>query len=291
MREPLIQLINTTLKVDNKKILDQVEMTVYRGELLVLMGGKSSGKTSVIEFLSGIKKPSQGMLELFGTYKLQKAKQKIGSLVQGIGFPPMLTVREIIYFVQSHFPEPMGMKDLLVEWELLADQKKLIKALSPEKNQILALALAFVGQPELLILDEPTTGLNEKWRKKVWKQLQKFVLNGGTVFLTTPYLDEAEVLGTRVFALNEGRVIIQDNFAELKAFVTIQKMTFECSKLPPLEGVMKQEQNQNHFTLYTRDADALMREMVEKNVPFRDVKITPLGVEEALRLLGEEKSK
>mgnify|MGYP001770888251 FL=1 len=147
------------------------------------------------------------------------------------------------------------------------------------------MALAFAGNPQAVFLDEPTTGLDVEARRGVWQAVRGYVEEGGTVLLTTHYLEEAEALATRVVVLHEGRVVAEGSVEEIKARVGVKRVRFQAPELPSLPGVVKAETQNGTHTLYTPEADRLVRTLVEEGIPFRSLEVLPVSLEEAFLVL------
>jgi ABC-2 type transport system ATP-binding protein len=211
---------DTVIKVEKLKksykdlvAVDQVSFTVKKGEVFTLLGLNGAGKTTTIEILEGIKKPDGGYVEIFGfdiTRQPKKIKEKIGVQLQDTDFYRELKVREICRQFANFYTDPMGTGELL-KWVNLEDKKDaMVRELSGGQRRKLALALALVNRPEIIFLDEPTSGVDVKTRHSLWELICDLKKRGLTVFLTTHYLEEAESISDRVAILHKGSMLAMD---------------------------------------------------------------------------------
>lgn len=193
--------------------VDQVSFTVKKGEVFTLLGLNGAGKTTTIEILEGIKKPDSGYVEIFGidiTRQPKRIKEKIGVQLQDTDFYRELKVREICRQFANFYTDPMSTGELL-KWVDLEDKRDaLVRELSGGQRRKLALALALVNRPEIVFLDEPTSGVDVKTRHSLWELICDLKKRGLTVFLTTHYLEEAESISDRVAILHKGRMLAID---------------------------------------------------------------------------------
>jgi ABC-2 type transport system ATP-binding protein len=196
--------------------LDGVSLELREGEVVALLGRNGAGKTTAVHLLLGLRRPDEGRARLFGRDpRRPAARRAVGATPQETGFSPTLTVREIVDLVRAHFPDPAPAGELLERFELSGDAGRQAGGLSGGKRRRLAVALAFAGRPRLVVLDEPTTGLDVESRRAVWAAVRDFAAGGGTVLLTTHHLDEAEQLASRIVVLHEGEVVADGTLEEI----------------------------------------------------------------------------
>jgi ABC-2 type transport system ATP-binding protein len=187
--------------------LDDVDLELRGGDVLALLGPNGAGKTTALSVILGLRRPDRGRAELLGTDPRDRdARVEIGVTPQEAGFPPTLRVHEILDLVRAHFATPVPTAELLARFGLADCRRRQAGGLSGGERRRLSVALAFAGRPLAVFLDEPTTGLDVEARRSVWRELQEYAAAGGTILLTTHYLEEAEALATRVALLARGRV-------------------------------------------------------------------------------------
>jgi ABC-2 type transport system ATP-binding protein len=207
-----------TKRFGNHLALDAVELEVRIGEVLALLGPNGAGKTTALSLLTGLRRPDSGRVALFGRDpRVPAARSSIGVTPQESGFPPTLRVRELVDLIRAHFPDPAPANELLERFGLAELERRQTGGLSGGQRRRLSVALAFAGRPKLLLLDEPTTGLDVETRRAVWSEVRSYAGAGGTVLLTTHHLEEAEALASRVVLLRSGRVAAEGTFADLLA--------------------------------------------------------------------------
>ena len=203
--------------------------------------------------------------------------------------PATLTVTEVVELVRAHFERPRSTEDLLAQVGLVDLKDRQAGGLSGGQRRRLAVALAFAGNPEVVFLDEPTTGLDVESRHNLWQAIRDYRENGGTVLLTTHYLEEAETLATRVSVIARGQIVAQGSVDEIKARTQLKRVRFRATSLPELPGIAQVEYADGVYTLYTPDPDELIRNLVQRQVPFRDLEVFQASLEEAFLDLTEEK--
>jgi ABC-2 type transport system ATP-binding protein len=196
--------------------LEAVDLEVRAGEVLALLGPNGAGKTTALSLLLGLRRPDRGRVELFGRDpRSPAARSAVGATPQESGFPPTLRIRELVDLVRAHFPDPVPTAELLGRFGLAELERRQAGGLSAGQRRRLSVALAFAGKPRLLLLDEPTAGLDIEARRAVWAEVESHSLAGGTVLLTTHHLEEAEALATRIVLLRSGQVVAEGTAAEL----------------------------------------------------------------------------
>ncbi|RKR89716.1 ABC-2 type transport system ATP-binding protein [Micromonospora pisi] len=266
--------------------LNQVSFEVGAGELVGLLGPNGAGKSTLLSLLVGVRRVTEGRVELFGGDPRDPGRrQRLGVTPQETGLPPTLRVGEVVDFVSAHYANPIPRAELLDQFGITDLARRQTGGLSGGQKRRLAIALAFVGRPELVILDEPTTGLDVEARHSLWAAIRAYHADGGTVLLSSHYLEEIEALAQRVVVLGQGRVLADDTVAAIRDIVGVRRVSLTVADLPPLPGVLGVERTDGRTHLLTADADQLVRDLVTSNVPFSDLEIRPTSLEEAFLTL------
>src|ERR1051326_1765251 len=191
---------------------------VRPGECFGLLGPNGAGKTTTIEILEGILEPTAGTVELLGLHWNENAlelREMLGISLQETRLSEKLTVEETLKLFASFYRHPRPWRDVLGELELGEKAKSWVGKLSGGQRQRLAVATALGGNPKILFLDEPTTGLDPQSRRQAWEIVRRFQAQGGTVLLTTHYMDEAEKLCDRLVIVDHGKMIVAGTAQEL----------------------------------------------------------------------------
>jgi len=200
--------------------VDGLSLAIRRGECFGLLGPNGSGKTTTVEMLEGLLEPTGGRIELLGLGWEQHEtllRQRVGVALQETHLPDKLTVAEVLTLFRSFYPRPRSLEDVLAEVELGEKRHAYAGKLSGGQKQRLAIACSLVGEPEILFLDEPTTGLDPQSRRQVWGLVSNYRARGGTVLLTTHYMEEAERLCDRVAVVDHGHLVRVGSPTELIA--------------------------------------------------------------------------
>ena len=195
-----------------------LNLEIQAGECFGLLGPNGAGKTTTIEILEGLLEPTSGQVSIFGrTWKTdaREMREWLGISLQETRLSEKLTVRETINLFASFYREPRASEDVLEELQLTEKADACVGKLSGGQRQRLAVATALVCNPKILFLDEPTTGLDPQSRRQLWDIIRSFQRGGGTVLLTTHYMDEAERLCDRLAIVDHGQIIAEGSPAEL----------------------------------------------------------------------------
>jgi ABC-2 type transport system ATP-binding protein len=190
--------------------VDGIDLAISAGECFGLLGPNGAGKTTTVEILEGLGEPTAGAVEIFGlTWErhAQALRERVGVALQETRLADKLSVAETLNLFRSFYRRPRALEALLDDVQLGEKRDAWVVKLSGGQRQRLALACALVGEPEILFLDEPTTGLDPQSRRQVWDLVAAYRARGGTVLLTTHYMEEAERLCDRVAIIDRGRVI------------------------------------------------------------------------------------
>jgi ABC-2 type transport system ATP-binding protein len=269
--------------------LCDVSLEAPAGSVVALLGPNGAGKSTALSLLLGLRRPERGRARLFGSDPRETAaRRRLGATPQEMAFPQTLRVVEIVDLVRAHYERPLATGVVLSRFGLERLARRQAGGLSGGERRRLAVAIAFAGDPEIVVLDEPTTGLDVDARRTAWSAIQAFAAAGGTVLLTTHHLDEAEALASAVVVLDRGRAIARGTIEEIRARAGQARVRFRAEPLPDdLEGRI--ERNGETVTIYARHPTDLVRRLVYAGARMDDLEVTPLPLEDALRGLGRER--
>lgn len=201
--------------------VDGIDLQVFRGECFGLLGPNGAGKTTTIEMLEGLTKANAGTLEILDSnwesFDNQRLRDRLGVQLQETTLADKLTVDEVLSLFRSFYSRGRSVDQVIAMVELESKRSARVHKLSGGQRQRLALACALVSDPEILFLDEPTTGLDPQARLRVWDIVEEYRQQGGTVLLTTHYMEEAAHLCSRVAIMDQGKIIAMDTPSALIA--------------------------------------------------------------------------
>ncbi len=217
--EKILEVKDLVKHYGDVKAVDGISFDVLRGEVFTLLGPNGAGKTTTMEILEGLKTHDSGTITLFG--KTLKnglpihLKEKIGVVLQENNFIEHLNVVETLKFFHGLYSKPLSVEEILKLVSLQEKKNARVEKLSGGQRQRLAIGVALIGNPDLIFLDEPTTGLDAQARRNVWGMITAFKEKGKTVFLTTHYMEEAEQLSDYVYIMDHGKIIAKGTPQEL----------------------------------------------------------------------------
>ncbi|HEU24306.1 MAG: ABC transporter ATP-binding protein [Mesoaciditoga sp.] len=219
MREFILEVEDLKKYYFDVKAVDGISFKVLKGEVFALLGPNGAGKTTTLEILEGLKDYDSGKIRLFGEEIRRKIprrlRERIGVILQENNFVDHLKTIEILKMFRSLYPKGLDIKDILKEISLEDKANAKVEKLSGGQRQRLAIGTALVGDPELIFMDEPTTGLDPQARRNVWEMIEKLREKGKTVFLTTHYMEEAEYLADYIYVMDHGKIIAKGSAEEL----------------------------------------------------------------------------
>ena len=232
--QPYIEVSQLSKTYGNHLVLDQLDFRLESGEIVAILGANGAGKTTFLQTLLGMLRPDQGQIQLFGqpvsALKQQMSlRGKIGVMLQQASLPGNLTGREHLQLFSAYYPAPMPTADLIANFGLASFIDQRFSTLSGGQQQSLLFALAMVGKPQLLFLDEPTVGLDVTARQAFWQHIRAAAAAGISVILTTHYLEEADQLASRILVLKDGHFIADASPTALKAQSLLRRIDCHTS--------------------------------------------------------------
>jgi ABC-2 type transport system ATP-binding protein len=280
------ELDRATKRFGRTAALEGVSLAIPRGSVVALLGANGAGKTTALSLLVGLRRPDEGAARLFGgDPRHPGTRARLGATPQESGFPPTLRVRELLELVAAHYRAPADRRELLQRFGLDDVADRQAGGLSGGQRRRLALALALIGSPELIVLDEPTTGLDVESRRATWAALRDFVGAGGTILLTTHYLEEAEALATSIAVIDRGRIVALGTTTEIRTRAGVGRVRFASEPIPATCPGDVTDDGRT-VTIESSDPPATLRALVLAGARLERLTVEPLPLEEALRRIG-----
>ncbi len=289
----LARLDNVTRRFGDITALDDVTLEISAGRIVGLLGPNGAGKSTLLSLLQGLRKPTSGTVALFGGSPGDyRNRRMLGSTPQETALPQTLRVGEVLDYVGAHFESPVPREELAEEFGFRELLRRQTGSLSGGQKRRVSVALAFVARPRLVLLDEPTTGLDVDARRVLWEAVKRQHASGATVVVTSHYLEEIEALAERVVVIGEGRVLADDNLKTVLGKVGLRMMRLSTDApdaISSLPGVVdRRDESDGTHTFFVRDADAAVRELVRSGLPFSNLGVRGATLEEAfLTLTGD----
>ena len=273
--------------------LDGLDLEVRTGEVLGVLGPNGAGKTTAVSLLLGSLHVQQGAASVFGSAPgAPEVRVRRGAMLQISGISANLTVREHLELFRAYYPAPLQTARLLSMAGLENLARRRYGKLSGGQKQRVMFALALAGDPELLFLDEPTTGLDVDARHRLWSEIRALRKCGRTTVLTTHNLDEADALADRVVVIHNGRRIAEGTPAEIKSR-TAGRLVRCVTHVGPdevagLRGVVEARTRGRHLEVLTTQPEALVRELLGRDEALADLTVVSAGLEEAFLALTRD---
>ena len=220
MDEPCIRVRNLTKTFGGRVVVNDLSFAVEKGQVFALLGHNGAGKSTTIDLILGLKAPDGGSTKILGMDAAKNRKQvfeRVGVQLQNTQYQPSITVEEACIEYASLYDDPADYHQLLEQFGLEGLKKTFVPRLSGGERQKLSVVLALMGKPEIVFLDELTTGLDVVARREVWRTLKQLKEQGLTIFLTTHYMEEAEALCDRVCILRSGKKVTEGTIAQVVA--------------------------------------------------------------------------
>ncbi|NUT43490.1 MAG: ABC transporter ATP-binding protein [Thermoactinospora sp.] len=288
----MIELKGLTKSYGRARAVDAMDLTIERGQTVALLGPNGAGKSTTIGMMLGLVEPDSGQARVAGLDPVQAVRQgKVGAMLQEGRLIERVTVRELVGCVAGAYPAPMPVGQALELAGLDGLGNRRADRLSGGQVQRVRFAMALVGDPELIVLDEPTAALDVRARQGFWTGMRAFAERGRTVLFSTHYLEEADEQADRVVVIARGRVIADGTSAEIKqvvggSTVAVDMKELTAAELAELPGVVQVEIRNERARLHTRDADATVMALARARA-VHNLEVTGVDLESAFLALTE----
>ena len=281
----LTQIFRT--RSGNVTAVDNLDLTIDKGEIVALLGPNGAGKTTLIDMLLGLSTPTRGVLTIDGASpKAAIQSGKIGAVLQTGGLLKDLTVQQTLDMLASLYPTRLDMNQVLADADLTELARRKVGKCSGGQQQRIRFAIATMHDPNILILDEPTTGMDVTARRTFWERMDKLAETGKTIIFATHYLEEAQNFAQRIVLMNNGKIIADGTSEEIRdltggrhvSFLADKPITF--SEYPMLSVETSEENGAYRHRTTVANADEFARVLLTKYT-VRDLEIVKPSLDES----------
>ncbi|MFC4032634.1 ABC transporter ATP-binding protein [Streptomyces polygonati] len=286
--EPVVSFTGVNKSFGAVRAVADLSLTLHPGETVALLGPNGAGKSTALDLLLGLRNADNGAVRLFGTTPAQAiAAGRVGAMLQSGGLMEEVTVRELVSLACDLHPRAYPVPQVLAAAEITDIKDRKVNKLSGGQEQRVRFALATAGANDLIVLDEPTTGMDVSARQAFWATMRAQVEQGRTVLFATHYLEEADAIADRVLVMHHGRLIADGTAAEIKAKAGARRITFDLEgpvdedalrALPHLVGL---DLTGPTVRIRSDDADATVHAVYALGLYPRNLEVSGLGLEQA----------
>ncbi|MGJ6965385.1 ABC transporter ATP-binding protein [Streptosporangium sp. G11] len=285
MTNDAVSLRDVTKRFGAVRAVDGLSLDLPAGQTVALLGPNGAGKSTTIGLLLGLLAPDSGTVRVFGnTPEAAIRSGRLAAMPQEGGLVSRTTVRELVGFVSGTYRAPLPLEEVLATAGLEGLAGRRVERLSGGQAQRVRFALALIGDPELILLDEPTAALDVRARREFWENMRAFAARGRTIVFSTHYLEEADEYADRVVVVDRGRIVADGTSGEIKRLVALSTVsvaaTGDTAPLERLPGVVSVEIRGRRAHLRTRDADATVVALAAAGA-VRDLEVVPAALEDA----------
>ena len=289
----VIRLTNVSKAFQQKTAVNHINFSINKGEIVAILGPNGAGKTTTISMILGLLKPSTGNIHIFEQHpKNKNVREKIGVMMQEVSMMPGLKVHEILTLIRNYYPSPLSL-DELIEITGLTEQdlKTQAEKLSGGQKRRVSFALALAGNPDLIIFDEPTVGMDISSRNRFWQTIRSLAKQGKTILFSTHYLQEADDAAERILLFNDGRIVADGTPSEIKSKITNQTVSFILEPDVSFETLYQYPEikhiNRNNGRVYVHstNADKVLAILFQEKLGAHDIQIERGKLEAAFEQL------
>ena len=291
---PVVGFEQVTRSYGSVRAVDGLTLALHPGETVALLGPNGAGKSTTLDLLLGLRQPDSGTVRVFGTSPREAiVAGRVGAMLQSGGLMDEVTVAELVRLACDLHPRPYKPGDVLARAGIaqIADRK--VNKLSGGQAQRVRFALATAGDSDLIVLDEPTTGMDVSARQAFWSTMREQADQGRTVLFATHYLEEADAIADRVLVLHRGRLLADGTAAEIKAKAGARRVSFDLegpideAPLRALPFLTSIDISGQTIRIQSTDADATVHALYGLGVYPRNLEVAGLGLEQAFVAITE----
>ncbi|MET9295427.1 ABC transporter ATP-binding protein [Streptomyces sp. NPDC003077] len=286
--EPVVSFRRVSKSYGSVRAVADLDLELYPGETVALLGPNGAGKSSTLDLLLGLRNPDAGTVSLFGTTPQRAIEQgKVGAMLQSGGLMGAVKVRELVKLACDLHPRAYPVDQVLATAGITQIADRMVDKLSGGQEQRVRFALATAGENSLIVLDEPTTGMDVTSRQTFWGTMRDQARQGRTVLFATHYLEEADEIADRVIVLHRGRVLADGTAAEIKSRAGARRISFDLDApadgdvLRTLPHLTTIEVSGRTVRMQSRDADATVHALYGLGLYPRNLEVSGLGLEQA----------
>lgn len=278
------------------RAVDGIDLEIAQGEIVALLGSNGAGKTTTLDMVLGLTNPTDGDIAVFGEMPRRAVRAgRVSAVLQSGGLLRDLSVRETVTLVASTFRDALPVEEAMERAGIAGIAKRRVSKCSGGEQQRLRFALALLPDPDLLILDEPTAGMDVNARREFWDTMREDARNGRTVVFATHYLEEADSFAQRIVMVAAGRVVADGTTAEIRstasgrrveAYVEKEREDEVLAALRALPGVSEAGAEAGRISVRTSDSDAVARALLTE-LGAHDLEITAGSMDDAFRAITE----
>ena len=290
---PAVSLRGVTRSFGDVHAVRGIDLEIAPGEIVAFLGPNGAGKTTTIDMVLGLSRPTTGDVEVLGLPPRQAiARGLVSAVMQTGGLLKDLTVRETVAYTASLFADSRPVDDVLAHAGITGLAGRKVGKCSGGEQQRLRFAMALLSDPALLLLDEPTTGMDVEGRRAFWAAIREDAAQGRTVLFATHYLEEADQYADRIVLVSKGRIVADGSGAQIRSLAAGRTVRAtlpgaDHTALAAIEGVEQVELRGDTVLLHARDTDAVARHLLTQTAA-HDLEITARGIEDAfLALTGD----
>ncbi|MFE5332773.1 ABC transporter ATP-binding protein [Embleya sp. NPDC056575] len=279
------------------RAVDGLDLELRQGETVALLGPNGAGKSTTLDLLLGLSRPTEGTVALFGGDPREAIRRgRVGAMLQSGGLMPDVTVGEMIGLARDLHPRPLPRADVLRRAGIEDLVDKNVDKLSGGQAQRVRFAMAIAGEVDLIVLDEPTTGMDVDSRQRFWVSMREQAELGRTVLFATHYLEEADNVADRVLVLHRGRLLADASAAQIKARAGLRRIAFDLDRaverdeavLRALPGVAHIELSGHTVRIRSGDADETVAAIYAAGLRPRGLEVAGLGLEQAFLAITQQ---
>ena len=280
------QLRGVRKQYDKTQALDGLDLQLRAGSVTSLLGANGAGKTTAVGLLLGLLAADEGSVQVFGQSPgVRAVRVRSGAMLQSAGIPERLKVGELLALARSYYPAPRSVADCVALAGLHGLLDRRYGQLSGGQQRRVQFALAICGNPRLLCLDEPTTGLDIEARQGLWKAIRELVADGSAVLLTTHYLEEAEMLSDHVAVLDRGRLVAEGSVSAIRAHVSRRRIrcasVLDAALVAAWPGVRDVEREGEVLRIVADAAEPVVRRLLDADAQLHDLEVQRAGLADA----------